>query len=1032
MFAVLTIVAPCGGQTQLGSGSLTGVVKDASYAVVEDAKVVVSSGSTGLRREAVTGPPGNFSVPVLPSGVYEVSVTKPGFKHWQASDVQVSVGGSASLNVVLQVGELAESVTVGATLSVDTVKTDESSLVDERAIQGLPINGRRADQFALLTPGVARDGRFGLLSYRGMSGAFNNYMIEGNDDNQAYFSEARGRTRIASNASANAIKEFQVGKGAFLAEFGRAAGGSINAVLRSGSNDFHGDGFWYFRNESLMARDPLAAIKPDEYRHQFGGSISGSIVRDHLFYFVNYDGQLRDFPLVITDTTNVLVSGRPVLPANPTPAQQATYDGDLQAFNRGVQEVLSKVPGGAFGNAQPRNQNQYNGIAKVDWNISEKHTLSTFYNHLHASGKAAIQTPIVLGNVGRNGTDDVRINAWNARLTSLLGSNKVNEFRFQWSRDFEFQFTDSSGPQVYVNGSGNFSFGTATFLDRPALPDERRLQALENFSWNIGRHAFKFGGEINRAFDHVDNPAQFAGVYTYTNALTFGRDLLDSSRRAYASYAQNFGLAGVDFTTWDLALFAQDQWRATPRLTINYGLRWDYQKLPDPQAPNAAVPETQHFNADVDNFGPRVGGAWDLRGNGRTVIRGGYGIYYARTPNLTIQNALAQTGLSDPSRATIALTLQPTDPTAPQYPNILAAVPSNFAGQTTVYRLAGDLERPRVQDVTIGVEHELFPRWVVAVSYMRAYANLMPLQFDVNLPAPQFERTYQFPDGSTFRVPFVAGITRTASGQNQSNNLSRPNPAFGAINVVRSLGKNWYNGMLVEIRRSFSGQGSFRLSYTLAKAENLSGSGDGGGGGAESIGPFTGARLANQFDLDSNRGTSPTDQRHRIVISGIWEPKWRPIRGFLLSGIYVLESGRPLAALVSGANLPFQTPDGTQWNGYGGLLGQSGQNFLPTIARNSYYGLWNRKLDLRLSRTFRITERLRVEGLAEAFNIFNTPNYTDYNTTIYGPVATAVTTPLSAPVQLQATAGYRRPVGNGAQPDGTNARRLQLALRFRF
>src|SRR5581483_10845349 len=189
---------------------------------------------------------------------------------WKADDVEVNVGGATTLAVTLRAASVSEVVTVGASLAIDTSKTDASTQIDRRSIQDLPINGRRADQFALLSPGVTRDGRFGLLSYRGMSGAFNNFMVEGADDNQAFFAEARGRTRIPGNISANAIQEFQVGEGAFLAEFGRAAGGSINAVLRSGSNAMHADGFWYFRNQALMARDPLATVKPDEYRDQFG------------------------------------------------------------------------------------------------------------------------------------------------------------------------------------------------------------------------------------------------------------------------------------------------------------------------------------------------------------------------------------------------------------------------------------------------------------------------------------------------------------------------------------------------------------------------------------------------------------------------------------------------------------------------------------------------------------------------------------------------------------------------------------------
>lgn len=204
-----------------------------------------------------------------------------------------------------------------------------------------------------------RDGRFGLLSYRGQSGVFNNFTLEGNDDNQAYFSEGRGRTRIASNVSANAIQEFQVSQSNFLPEFGRSAGGGINAVVRSGGNDFHADGFWYFRNQKFSARDPLASVNPTERRDQFGGSVSGPILKDKLFYFVNYEQQKRNFPLITEDLSRVLTTG---LPLNASAADQA-------AFARGTADLRARFPGGAPGGTLPRRFDQILFLTKLDWTI---------------------------------------------------------------------------------------------------------------------------------------------------------------------------------------------------------------------------------------------------------------------------------------------------------------------------------------------------------------------------------------------------------------------------------------------------------------------------------------------------------------------------------------------------------------------------------------------------------------------------------------------------------------------------------------
>lgn len=1021
--AIFFLSAWCAlAQSQLGSGAIAGQVLDPSGRIVAGAKVVVVNQGTNLTRELTTNNDGDFSAPVLPPGRYRVRVDAAGFRPAEQRDVEVNVGATARFQVTLEVGSVTETVTVEAQAVIDTARTAEVSLIDRQMIQDLPINGRRYDQFALLAPGVSRDGRFGLLSYRGQSGVFNNFMIEGNDDNQSLFSEARGRTRIAGNISANAIGEFQIGRGAFLAEFGRAAGGSVNAVLRSGANDVHGDAFWYYRDQNFNARDPLASFRPDERRQQFGGSVSGPLKRDKIFFFLNYDQQLRNFPLVIEDLSGVLTVGRPT-------GAQATPE-NLAAFERGVADLRGRFPNGAPGNTIPRNANQWLGLAKVDWNLSAKHTLSVFYNNLHASGIAAIQTPLVLGNVGRNGTDDVRIYSLNARLTSIVKPTHVNEFRVQWSRNHEFQIADQPPPQVFV---GTFSYGRANFLQRPAYPDERKFQLVNNYSILAGRHNFKFGGEMQRSYHILNNPANFGATFNYANALTYGRDLVNPAGRNYNTYTQSFGLPGINFAIYDWAGFFQDQWRATRRLTINYGVRYDFQQFPEQRAANPAIPETRSIPQDKNNFGPRLGITYDVTGKATTVVRGGYAMYFGRTPGGTIFNALTQTGLTDPTLNTISISLIPTDPGAPVFPNVLGSLPATARASTSVFRLDPDFRRPRIQDLTIGVDQKLFAGLVLSASFIYTKGDSFPLSFDTNLPAPQFERTYQLPDGSRFTVPFVAGVTRTAGGVTQNVNASRPNPNFGAISVLRPLGETWYRAMFLELKRRYRNGYQFNASYTLAKAENLGGAGDGGGAGPES--PFGGSVLADQFNIARNRGTSPTDQRHRFVFNGIYNVQKGWLKNFRLSGIFTAESGRGFGQVLSLPNLPFATPDGAQWNGFGGVRGQGGgndRNLLPTVERNGTTIDGNYRVDLRVSRDFRIGERFRFEILGEAFNLFNRSNFNGWVNTIYEGVATAVTTPLATPVTLTPNTRFLVANNNASQPDGTNARRFQISLRARF
>jgi hypothetical protein len=538
---------------------------------------------------------------------------------------------------------------------------------------------------------------------------------------------------------------------------------------------------------------------------------------------------------------------------------------------------------------------------------------------------------------------------------------------------------------------------------------------------------------MQRSFHILDNPANFGATFNYANALTYGRDLLNPEGRNYNSYTQSFGLPGINFAIYDWAGYAQDQWKITPRLTFNYGLRYEFQQYPEPVAPNPDIPATTRIPSDRNNFGPRLGLAYDIGGRGVTVLRGGYASYFGRTPGGIIFNALTRTGLIDPARNTIQVTLQPTDPGAPSFPNVLAGLPPGARLAATVTRLGDTFENPRIQDFSFGVDQKITGGMVLSGSfiYTRGYNFVVPV--DTNLPAPNFERTFRLPDGETFTVPFSAGITRTAAGQSQNINLSRPIAGVGSIEELQSIGETWYRAMFLELKRRFNNGYQFNANYTLAYAENLGGAGDGGGSGAES--PFGGQPVANQFDIFGNRGAAPTDQRHRFVVNGVYEVQRGFMKDFRFSGIYTAESGRGFASVINLPNIPFTTPDGAQWNGFGGLRGQGGgnaRNLLPTVTRNGRAIAGMYRLDLRVARDIPITERLRMEVLGEAFNLFNRSNFNGWVNTIYQGVATTTSTPISAPVVLNDNSAFERQSNNSSQPDGTNARRFQISLRMRF
>src|SRR5438874_6779170 len=319
---VSIFIANAFGQSGPGLGSISGIVQDPSKAAVPGAVVVVSNDSKGIRRTIETNSQGVFTAPALiPAEGYAVNVTKGGFSTYQAMGITVAVGENVDLHIELALAgaETRVEVTAQAVLVEDT-KTDVSQLVNSRQILELPINGRRADCFALLTPAVVPDGAFGLLSFRGIGG-HNAFLTDGNDTTNTYYNENAGRTRITSPISQEAVQEFQVISNNYSAEYGQAMGGVVNTITKSGTNNIHGTGYWFFRNRSLNARDRFAAFNPQDIRHQSGASLGGSLIKDKLFYFFNYEATRRNFPAIASVTAASLFTAAGALDAarNPCP-----------------------------------------------------------------------------------------------------------------------------------------------------------------------------------------------------------------------------------------------------------------------------------------------------------------------------------------------------------------------------------------------------------------------------------------------------------------------------------------------------------------------------------------------------------------------------------------------------------------------------------------------------------------------------------------------------------------------------------------
>src|SRR5712692_4263489 len=728
-------------------GAIGGTVSDQHGGVVPQATVTVRNIETNKEETGTTDDTGRFRVVGLRPGTYTVTVIASGFAPYKAQNIIVEIGRVTPVDIPLAIGTATETVEVrGEAPVVDTARQDFANNINQVSINELPINGRRWSNFALLTPGTVPDGGFGLISFRGISGLLNNSTVDGGDNNQAFFSEERGRTRLSYVVSQASVSEFQVNTSNDSAEYVRAAGGVVNTITKSGSNRFHGGAFYYIRDNTLGATNPFATqsvlvggvsttvhIKPDDRRHQFGANLGGPIVKEKAFFFFSYDQQKRNFPGVAAPGSPsflnpITTSAPPTGCASPglSPGQtlfcrgitQAQTDAGL-AFIRGLTGVV------------PRTGDQYILFPKLDWNITAKNVLTASYNRLRWNSPAGIQTqPVVTRGVASFGDDLVNDDFANLRLVSILSSHLVNEARFQYGRDNEFEFSQAPGPGEPTTGpggkppqigiasfAGGITIGKPNFLERRAFPDESRVQFADSMTVNHGRHVFKFGGEYNRAHDTSDNLFTEGGNYTYSRLADFLSDFAKpnscAGKGCYSSYLQGFGPSKFEFATSDFSVFAQDDWRVVPRLTFNVGLRYEYERLPKPQILNPLAPQTASFPSDNNNFGPRVGFAWGITWDGKTSLRGGYGVYYGRIINSTIANAITNTGAPG-AQATVFF--RPAFAGAPTYPTVFSSGSPTPSKNIVVF--SPNMQNPLIHEADLVLEREIAHNTVVSASYL--------------------------------------------------------------------------------------------------------------------------------------------------------------------------------------------------------------------------------------------------------------------------------------------------------------------------
>jgi Carboxypeptidase regulatory-like domain len=1096
-------------------GAISGFVVDAGGAALAGAAVQVRESSTGLILEAKSGGKGEFLVPRVPAGRYQVVVEYAQFAPLTLDGVVVEVGGVTSVEARLHVGGVVTSVTVTATpdvparVSIDDVSSAAvASTVTSDEIESLPVNGRRWQTFALLTPTVNADPEGeGLLSFRGAASTQNSSRIDGGDDDQSFGAVPRGtggdsgpevedavesgssgRVSIAAadggggfgrhsgmayTFSQEAVKEFRVSGQNYSALYGHAAGGIVTTVSKSGTDTLHGTGFYLLRASALAATNPFSFatnyvdgvvtsgfVKPHDVRQQFGGSVGGAAVRDKLFYFYAYDQQRRNFPAISTPEDPNFFS---------LTATQTALLGNRGVSWTQVNAALNYLD--SLTGTVARRQDQTMNFGKVDWRAAEHNRLSLQYNRGRSSAPGAVRSaPVVDLGTGSLGSSYARIDSVMGQWLWTATRKLSNELRVQYGRDFQYEEAGKPLPQEPAVGPGGYApevaigpdgltFGTSSSLGRRAYPDEDKVEFADILTWVRGRHQLQVGGDVSLVHDYIDALNNLEGAFHYDSGVTpgFAGGLVDwitdytFNVNAYPnggcpsifsavhdfcfrSFSQSFGQQAVTFNTQEWAGFVQENWRPRAGLTVNAGLRYEYEFLPLPQEPNAALDQafgsvgaTSVFPEDRNNFGPRVGAAWQPFGEKHGVVRVGYGIFYGRLAGATVRSALVNTA-TDVS-ATHVLILPTTVTNCPQVTNqgfgyacsYLTTPPAAVATTTSATVFDRRFRLPEVQQASMTVEHEVGAEIVGSATYMLNLDRQLPNSTDINIAPSTDTEVFQLEggtgangvkDGETFVLPVYS---------------ERINTSYGPVTDVVSNVNASYNALVVEGRRRSHRGLEFRASWTWAKAIDF---------GQVGATPRTNAQF-DPFNVRYDKGLSDLNFPHKVQASAVWTPmpgsdrRWvRTVaRGWAIAPIFTETSGRPYSLDIFG---------GTRLSGgHESINGSGGAEYLPTVGRNTLRLPDSAHLDLRLSRAMHVTERVRMRGTAEIFNLTNRVNYSAISQRAF-LVGTAVDGVTPLVFQNAATVAAE---GLNVQPFGTftaaatgqaQERQAQLGLRVEF
>ncbi|MGH9862488.1 MAG: TonB-dependent receptor, partial [Candidatus Acidiferrales bacterium] len=872
-------------------GAISGIVKDPSGAVVTNATVKVTSVATKSQRTMTTDSNGRYVADILPPGEYTIEVSASGFATTIVRNVHVSVGQSLVQDVDLQLAAVGQTVEVTAAGGIDKSDALANSVLNQTYIDQLPINGRDFRDFISLAPTVQdTPGLRSPLRLGGQFGEFTGLIIDGVDNRNSFFGEWFGSLETRNfTLPQDAIQEFQVRPTGFSAEFGHATGGLVNVVTKSGTNDWHGTAHWFFQHRS-MVMDPCTpatgCFSPqDKRRHQFGGSIGGPVARDKAFILFAVDREDRAGPLTIrfgTDPTGIAV-----------PELGIADLGALQGEAGQGRKLLTPV-------------------LKFDWKITERNTWTTKFNY--TENKTRNFTPSLPPiRQAESSLEDFKNEGFSVAetLTSVFNPTTVNEFRFAFSQEIRPRSAKGPGPLTTIFDTGQF--GRALFL--PIDSEHQRYQFMDNFSKTFGKHDLKLGVDYNANGSSQVFIGFASGAYFFSSLADFDRG---PGERRPLFMLQLFGINGFDaigsgvvpyFWQHELSFYIQDTWRATHRLTINYGLRWDGIKNPQTQFTDVPgdvvvsgrprrqgdtvvfdefIPVPTAIPNDYDNWAPRVGVAYDVMGNGKTILRGGMGWYYTSIPTIFMAEILSGVGQRNnitfiPFPSLIGATCLPEDPAGfdcssdllgfnLNYPDLLPSAVSppdfctfeqsldpgtvcnNVLPPPQIRYADPSLESPRVFNFQAGLEREFFPNFSISATYSYNRSDDLRIgSFFEN----RYDRNFVPPSAASDFDQFGRVITNSCPARPTPGPLAgcRLDPTLGVVDALTSFGRARYHAFIFQAKKALSNHYQFGINYTWStNKDNVTSDRD-----TDSVFPPT-----DPFNLDLDYGRGQLDVRHQL------------------------------------------------------------------------------------------------------------------------------------------------------------------------